>query len=69
MRATYTSVFDGSVSCTSPCLFDEDARVVSDIEPAENNADAEFTHAITDEYVTLPDGTELREEDGVKFDY
>ena len=71
MTATYTSVFDDSVSCVSACQYDPVTKTVSEIEQAENGDDPEVTeaNALTDEFVTLPDGTELRADDGVTFDY
>lgn len=69
INATYTSVFDNDVVCTSGCLYDADTKVVSDIQIADNSADADDANARTDEYVTLPDGTQLRDTDGVQFDY
>jgi hypothetical protein len=69
--ALYTSVFDdGAVVCTSKCKFDPNSLRVFDIETAENADDANDTNARTDEYVTLPDGTVLRDADSdVTFDY
>jgi hypothetical protein len=67
--ALYTSVFDVVVVCTSRCRYDPRTRRVVAIQPALNAAAAERAHALTDEYVTLPDGTVLREDDGVTFEY
>ncbi len=70
VKALYTSVFDdGAVVCTSGCDYDPNSGTVENIETAANSADADNTNALTDEYVTLPDGTVLRAQDGVDFDY
>jgi len=69
VRAQYTSVFDDNIKCTSACMYDPNSMRVYDIATAENAEDAENADSRTDEYVTLPDGTELREDDDVTFDY
>jgi hypothetical protein len=70
MEATYTSVFDDVDSVTTPCKYDPRTKRVFDIRDVGDGVviltDA---NSLTDEFVTLPDGTELREADGVKFDY
>jgi hypothetical protein len=64
------SVFDnGDVICESSCDFDELTRVVDNIEIADNAEEADNADALTDEYIILSEGTELREEDGIKFAY
>ena len=68
INATYTSVFDGEVICTSDCMFNTKTRNCFDIELADNEDDAENADAMTDEYVTV-DGKQLRKSDGVTFDY
>ena len=68
INATYTSVFDGEVVCTSDCMFNTKTRNCFDIELADNEDDAENADAMTDEYVTV-DGKQLRKSDGVTFDY
>jgi hypothetical protein len=67
--ATYVSVFDDYLVCRSHCVYDTESKVVADIGTADNADEAENADARTDEYVRLPDGTELREENGVIFDY
>jgi hypothetical protein len=67
-EAVYVSVFDDYLACRSRCLFDPETMRVYQIAPALNAEDAENANALTDEYV-LVDGTELRADDGVKFDY
>ena len=67
-NANYTSVFDDSIPCTSKCKYDTEARRVFDIEQAENAEDADDANGLTDEYVTI-DGHQLRESDGITFDY
>jgi hypothetical protein len=63
------SLLDASIVCESSCLFNPDTKVVSNIAQAKNAADADNAHALTDEFVRLKDGTELRFEDGVAFIY
>lgn len=65
MRATYTSVWDGGIEITTACEYDPTTKLVSDIE----DSDVEGVETLEDEYITLPDGTELREKDGIKFEY
>jgi hypothetical protein len=69
ISATYVAVFDDRVVCRSPCVYDPKSKIVTDIGTADNTDEAENADARTDEYVYLPDGTELREDDGVVFDY
>lgn len=71
MKATYTSVFDDSIFCESDCEYDPKTKLVYNIEMAENAEDSavQDANALTDEFVTLPDGSELREKDGVTFEY
>ncbi len=65
MKATYTSVWDGGIEVTTVCDYDPDTKTVTDIE----DSGVEGVDTLEDEYVTLPDGSELREDDGVTFDY
>jgi hypothetical protein len=67
--ATYTSVFDDSITCTSNCKYDTESKTVSEIDLVESadNPDA-YADSVTDEYVTV-NGRQLREEDGVTFDF
>ena len=67
-EATYVSVWDDDITCRSSCKFDPATMRVSDIETAANQEDAESCSALTDEYVEF-DGKELRESDGVVFEY
>lgn len=67
-EATYTSVFDNNITCTSKCKYDTDTKTVSDIEDAENAEEADDANGLTDEYVTI-DGHQLRDADGVTFDF
>ena len=65
MAATYTSVFPGGVRVTTPCRYDVTGRRVFNIE----DSGVEIDDACEDEFVTLPNGTELREVDGISFEY
>ena len=69
VKASYTSVFDDCIVCTTACDYNTKTKIVSNIEDAKNSDDAEDANSLTDEYVTLADGTELRESDGVTFEY
>lgn len=69
VSATYVAVFDDHVVCRSHCLYDPESKTVTAIEAADNADEAENADARTDEYVRPPDATELRENDGVVFDY
>ena len=66
--ANYTSVFDDSIICTSKCKYNTDTKTVFDIEIAENSEEADDANGLTDEYVTI-DGHQLRDSEGVTFDY
>lgn len=68
VKATYTSVHDDSIVCTSACTYNTKTQTCFDIETAENADDADDANGLTDEYVTV-EGKELRESDGVTFDY
>jgi hypothetical protein len=65
IEATYTSVWDSGVEITSACKYDADERRVFDIA----DSGATGVESLEREYVTLPDGTELGEDDEVTFDY
>ena len=67
-EATYTSVFDDSIICTSKCKYDTETRTVSEVDDAENASDADDANGLTDEYVTI-DGHQLRASDGVTFEH
>jgi hypothetical protein len=64
----YVSVWDDDITCRSPCKFDPATARVSAVEKAANQEDAESCSALTDEYVEV-DGKQLRERDGVIFEY
>lgn len=57
MKAKYTSVWDGGINITTNCEFDETTKIVSNIE----SVDPGKVHHLDDEFVTLPDGTEVRD--------
>lgn len=65
MNATYTSVWDGGIEITTDCEYDPNTKYVTDI----GTSDVDGVEVLEDEYVTLPDGTELREKDGIVFEY
>lgn len=65
MKATYTSVWDGGINVETACEYDSETKVCTDIE----DSGVTGVETLEDEYVTLPDGTELREKDGVTFEY
>jgi hypothetical protein len=65
IKASYTSVWDGGIRVTAPCEYDPDTKTVMNIE----QSGVDGVEDLEDEYVTLPDGADLREEDGVTFDY
>lgn len=67
MKATYTSVWDGGIEITTACQYNPDTKVVDDIE--DSGVDGDSVDIMEDEYVTLPDGKELRVRDGVTFEY
>ncbi len=67
-EAVYVSVWDDAITCRSACKFHPTTRRVSDIEMAENQKDAESSDSLTDEYVEV-DGEQLRESDGIIFEY
>ena len=55
MKAKFVSVWDGG-TVTTNCQFNPKTKVVSDIE----SSDIEGLDMLEDEYVLLPDGTEVR---------
>lgn len=65
LTAEYTSVWDDCFEITTECKFDPEFQVCFDITDSEQAP----TGTLTDEYVTLPDGRELRDQDGVSFEY
>lgn len=61
----YTSVFDDAYTYTSACKYNTETMTAfdfSDVECEENH------DSLTDEYITV-NKKELRESDGVTFDY
>lgn len=65
VKARYVSVWDGGVEVMSGCEYDPATKTVSDI----GDTDVTGVEVKEDEYVELPDGTQLREKDGITFDY
>lgn len=65
--ATYTTVLDDWIHCVSACRIDMSTLRVVSVEIAANadNPEVDRADACTDIFVTLPDATELREEDGL----
>jgi len=59
IRAKYTSVWDDSIELTSDCEYEPDTDTCFDIDSVDVNVDA--LGMLTDEYVTLPDGTVIRD--------
>lgn len=57
MKAKYVSVWDGGTTVTTNCQYNPQNKVVSDIE----SSDVEGLDMLEDEYVELPDGTEIRD--------
>lgn len=71
IRATYVSVFDDHLVFESGCLFHPETGEVCSVEPAINGDDPalEKANQVTDEYIVIPGGRTLREEDGIIFVY
>jgi hypothetical protein len=65
VKAAYTSEWDGDTTITTACRFDMDTKTCFDIE----TSNAVVSGGLSDEYVTLPSGVELRTSDGVTFGY
>jgi hypothetical protein len=65
--ATYVSVWDGGGEIRTTCKFDDEDMTVFDIE--SSNIAGDSVDVLEDEFVELNDGTQLRSEDGVSFDY
>lgn len=57
MKAKYVSVWDGGTTITTNCKYDPKTNVVSDIE----TSDVEGLDMLDEEYIELPDGTEIRD--------
>jgi hypothetical protein len=65
IAAIYVSVWDGGIEIRTPCKYDPATKTCFDIA----SSDVEGVECLEDEYVLLPDDTELRKDDGVIFDY
>ena len=66
INATYVSEWDNGTTVRSPCKYDTTNKRCFDIQQSDTDVgNANFVR----EYVTLPDGTELGEDDDVTFDY
>ena len=57
IRAKYTSVWDYDLELTSDCEYEPDTNTCFDIE----SLDVDIDGVLTDEYVTLPTGEEIRD--------
>ena len=57
MKAKFVSVWDGGTTVTTNCQYNPVTKVVSDIE----SSDVEGLDMLDEEYVELPDGTEIRD--------
>lgn len=68
LEATYTSVFDNSIVCTSKCKYNTETKTVFDIDGIVSIFGIICINSLTDEYVTI-DGHPLRDADGITFDY
>ena len=66
--ATYVSIFDDDIMVESPCKYNAETKQVFAIQDGNTDV-ADNADAMTDEYVVLPNRVELREEDGVHFNY
>ncbi len=56
-HATFVSVWDGGIEIRSNCEFNPISKEVTDIDIAE----VDGLETLEDEYVELPDGTEIRD--------
>ena len=54
IKSKYVTVWDGGTEITTNCNYNPDTKIVSDIEMVE-------VDILDDEYVLLPDGTEIRD--------
>lgn len=57
MKAKYVSVWDGGIEVKTNCQYDPTTKEVYDIE----TSDVDGLDVCEDEYVLLPDGTEVRD--------
>lgn len=69
IRSTYVNVFEYITACESEAEYFPDVKVCRVLGFAENLDEVGDPDDLTDEYVELPDGTRLREQDGVLFDW
>lgn len=58
MKATFVSVWDDCTMIESSCDYDKNENAVSNIETVD--VDGMDIDILTDEYILLPDGTEIR---------
>ena len=56
-KATYVSVWDGGIEVKTPCTYNGETKVVSDIEVAEIDG----LDMLDDEFIVLPSGTIIRD--------
>jgi len=57
MVAVYVSVWDDGIEIKTSCKYDSNTKVVSEIECS----DVDGLDILEDEYILLPDGTEVRD--------
>jgi len=74
LNVTYTQEFDDELKFTAEAKYDTTTKRVFDIgtptRPDLKTTDTEgLADVITDEFITLPDGTVLSEFDGITFDH
>jgi hypothetical protein len=58
MKATYVSRWDGNTLIKTSCQYDPKTSEVTDVEASE---DAYNIYTLEEEYIELPDGTEIRD--------
>lgn len=58
IKASFVSVWDGGTQIVSPCRFND---VTKDVEEIESVEVGESVDVLEDEFVLLPDGTEVRD--------
>ncbi len=59
MTAKFVSIWDDGVNITTSCNYDEETKIVSDIECAD--VDGLDLDVLQEEYVLLPDGTMIHD--------
>lgn len=57
IHAQFVSVWDGGVEIKTKCVYHPETNNVTDVE----TSDADGLDILDDEYVLLPDGTEIRD--------